>query len=719
MSGSKAQRARMARIRQISSQKGCDLSHRELRALMRNLSGHEITSELVDEELVKRRAMKAVGARSRRSLEQFLRMARGDYRMAGTMWESKVHMNIAKTGIRFWMEIDEIRQSDRDLLASEKPEESSLRALAQRLRSASRLNSEPIRRRCLELDVDAMLSATDEDLVYVKTAMRQMDVRTTIPSAIIATIETVHAKALTRSVALARMSANPHDISSIVALDDTVPPRRIIALLGPTNSGKTHSGLEMMAAAPSGAYLGPLRLMAMEQYDRMREKGLCVSMRTGEESIETPGATHLSATIEMADVDTHHSVVVVDEAQLLDNPQRGWAWTRAVFHSRCDVLVVTGSMDCLPILDRIAELTGETVELHEFERRAPLSAMPCAIEPTELRSGDAVIAFSRTNVLAMKAEISRLVNPATGHPFRVATIYGALGPEVRRSEARRFSTGEAEILIATDAIGMGLNLPIDRVIFSALVKYDGRIVRDLEESEIRQIGGRAGRTGQEGGYVGMLTGAGPTVGPIVRALSRQPSPTLDPRPFIWPSIKQVKEGMEVLEIDVLSKALPAVSALLRKGPDYRCQIDPDTIDLLQTIEQFDLSIEDKHAWIGCPLTLRDQDNRRLVEEWARIQQLGMAVRSPRLVYEGGIEIDDHRLKEIERTVVQAGAYLWLSRRWPWIYEDAQLAFDTRRDGNRMIEDALRQRHIHRNCIECGTPIGYRVRHDTCRRCAFS
>jgi ATP-dependent RNA helicase SUPV3L1/SUV3 len=338
---------------------------------------------------------------------------------------------------------------------------------------------------------------------------------------------------------------------------------------------------------------------------------------------------------------------------------------------------------------------------------------------SSLCSGDAVIAFSRTNVLAMKAEISRMVNPATGKPFKVATIYGTLGPEVRRSEAQRFSTGEAEILVATDAIGMGLNLPIDRVIFSTLVKYDGRIVRDLLPNEIRQIGGRAGRHGQEGGgRVGMLTGAGSSTLPIRRALEVVPGRLEDPRPYIWPTIEQIEKGMVALEVETLSKALPAVAAVLRNGPDYRCQIDPDTVDLLQTIEQFDIPLRDKHGWIGCPLPLRDQENRRVVEQWAAMQQREMPIRAPVLEYENGIEIDDHRLKDIERAVVQAGAYMWLSRRWPAIFEDSNVAYATRRDGNRMIEDALRQRHIHRNCRECGTPIGYRIRHDTCRKCAF-
>lgn len=718
MPSSKAQRARVARILEASRADGRPMSHREARQMVKELSGREITSGLVSEEIVKAATIRSVGTSLKKSIERFNEFARGNYRMVGDMWESRVHVNVARTGIRFWIEIDEVRPSDRDLIASPAPAESAMRGLAQRLRSASRLASEKVRRRCVELDTTAMLSATDDDLVYVKTAMRQLELRTTIPTAIVASIESVHARALAKSLAIARIAANPYDISGIVRLEESTPRRRIIALLGPTNSGKTHGGLEMLAAAKSGSYLGPLRLMAMEQFDRMRERGLRVSMRTGEETIDDPDGTHLSATVEMADVDEHYEVVVVDEAQHLDNPQRGWAWTRAVFHSRCDVLVVTGSPDCLPILRRIADISGEEIEVRMFERRAPLKALDCPVELRDLRSGDAVIAFSRTNVLAMKAEISRLVNPDTGRPFRVATIYGALGPEVRRSEARRFSSGEAEILVATDAIGMGLNLPIDRVLFSSLVKYDGRMVRDLEESEIRQIGGRAGRLGQGAGYVGILSGAGPSSHPVRYALSRLPDPPEDDRPYIWPTIDQIRSGMDALDIDVLSKALPAVSALLRNGTDYRCQIDPDTIDLLQTIEQFDLTLEDRHAWIGCPLTLRDPMNRLLVEEWARLQQLGLAIRSPLLTYENGAEIDDHRLKEIERVVVQAGAYLWLSRRWPDSFEDASVAFDTRRDGNRMIEDALRQRHIHRNCIECGTPIGYRIRHDTCRRCAF-
>jgi ATP-dependent RNA helicase SUPV3L1/SUV3 len=693
----------------------------EVRVIQKALAGREITSDLVIDEVKRQDAVRQDQNRDKWRMKRFNEAARGEYRIVDGMWQARVHVNVGRTGIVFWIDVDEVRSADRQVLTAETQDTSGVRGLAQRLRSGAPLVAEPIRRRCEELDAVASQAGDDDELVFVKTAMRQLVLETTVPNAIIAIIEAAHKRALARTLAVARLAADPHEIGDIVALDgEEHAPRRIIALVGPTNSGKTHAALEMLREAETGVYLGPLRLMAMENHDRLKGFGLKASMRTGEESIIVEGATHSSATVEMADVDVHSQVVVVDESQLLDDPQRGWAWTRAIFHQKCDTLVVTGSQDCIPILRRIAFLTGEQIEVRTFQRRAPLSAMSEMIDLRDLRAGDAVIAFARNNVLALKGEISRIENPKTGKPFRVAMIYGTLGPEVRRSEAARFSSGDAEILVATDAIGMGLNLPIDRVLFSSMTKYDGTSVRDVSDSEIRQIGGRAGRHGQsEGGWVGALRGAGQTTRPIAIALASQPSTKgMDPRPYIFPTIGQIERGMDALEVDLLSKALPAVSGVLRDGPDYRCQVGADIIDLLQTIEQFDIPLRDKHAWIGCPIPLRDQDNRRVVEEWASLQQHGLPIRLTPLEYEIGSEVDDHRLQEIERTVAQAGAYLWLSRRWPRTFSDIEIASSVRHNGNRMIEDALRQRHIHRKCQECGTPIGFRVHHKTCRKCAF-
>jgi ATP-dependent RNA helicase SUPV3L1/SUV3 len=712
--------ARRGRIRDALGSLGQKTTQRDVRAIQRALAGQEITIELVSDEVRRANALRARTRRERLQLERFNQAARGEYRMVDGSWEAKIHLDVARTGIALWIRMDRVRASDLETISKDDPEPSELRAIAGRLRSAARLAADPLRRRCSEMDAAGRAVASDEDLVFVRTAMRQLRIETVEPSEILNAVEKAHARALERSMAVAGLAADPHEIEGIMGLDvESRPKRRILAFVGPTNSGKTHAAIEMLKQARTGAYLAPLRLMAMENHDRLRQAGVATSMRTGEETIEIEGATHVSATVEMATIETHQDVVVVDESQLLDDPNRGWAWTRAIFHQRCGTMIVTGSPDCLPILRRIAFLTGESVEIRAFERRAPLSVMDSVVDFKDLRKGDAVIAFSRNNVLAIKAEISRIENPMTGRPFRVAMIYGTLGPEVRRSEAARFSCGDAEILVATDAIGMGLNLPIDRVIFSTMAKYDGFVVRDLQDSEIRQIGGRAGRHGQEqGGKVGLLKGAGGSLKTIAVALASKPKPASDPRPYILPTVGQIERGMDALEVDLLSKALPAVSAVLRNGPDYRCHVHPETIDLLQTIEQFDIPLRDKHAWIGCPMPLRDQANRRVVEEWAAHQQDAVPVHLVPLECEEGVEIDDHRLQDIERAVTQAGAYMWLSRRWPRVFSDVPVASSIRRDGNRMIEDALRQRHIHRKCQECGTPIGFRVHHRTCRKCAF-
>src|SRR5690606_10998179 len=137
---------------------------------------------------------------------------------------------------------------------------------------------------------------------------------------------------------------------------------------------------------------------------------------------------------------------------------------------------------------RIASLCGDALEEVRLERKGPLVAARAPVPLGDLRAGDALIAFSRRDVLDLRAELIR-------RGRRVAVVYAALSPEVRRAEAARCNSGDAEILVATDAIGMGLNLNIRRVVFSTLRKFDGEQRRDLNVQEVKQIGGRAGRYG--------------------------------------------------------------------------------------------------------------------------------------------------------------------------------------------------------------------------------
>ncbi|MDT8267084.1 helicase-related protein, partial [Roseomonas sp. DSM 102946] len=171
-------------------------------------------------------------------------------------------------------------------------------------------------------------------------------------------------------------------------------------------------------------------------------------------------------------------VAVVDEAQLLQDRDRGAAWTAAIMGAPARHVLVLGAPDCVPMVKRIAALCDDPVEEISLQRKSPLNAARAPVNFGDLRPGDALVAFSRRDVLDLRAELVR-------RGRRVAVVYGALSPEVRRAEAARFRDGEADILVATDAIGMGLNLPIRRVVFSTLRKFDGEQRRDLNTQEVK------------------------------------------------------------------------------------------------------------------------------------------------------------------------------------------------------------------------------------------
>ena len=191
--------------------------------------------------------------------------------------------------------------------------------------------------------------------------------------------------------------------------------------MGPTNSGKTHAALERLAAAGKGAYLAPLRLLALENYEALRDRGLNAGMVTGEEVFGDKGATHVSRTIETADLQHIVDVAVIDEIQMISDPDRGWAWTNALFGVPAKTLILAGSDDALPYVRRAAEAANESLEVVAFERKTPLVLLDKPVPLEEVKAGDAVVAFSRQAVHEQREILVGL-----GHT--VATIYGALSP---------------------------------------------------------------------------------------------------------------------------------------------------------------------------------------------------------------------------------------------------------------------------------------------------
>ena len=272
--------------------------------------------------------------------------------------------------------------------------------------------------------------------------------------------------------------------------------RRFVLHLGPTNSGKTYEGVERLKGARNGIYLGPLRLLAAEQFEALNLADVQCSLVTGEEQIRVPGSRVQSSTVEMADLKTQYDVAVIDECQMIADRDRGGAWTAAILGLCAEEIHACASPDAGPLLSRIIEECGDELTVVRHERMTPLEVEKEGFEfPASVRPGDALIVFSKARVHAVAAELK-------SKGYRVSLIYGALPPDVRRNQAERFHRGETDVVVSTDAIAMGMNLPIERVVFLESEKYDGDITRTLTDAEIKQIAGRAGRFGiYETGYV--------------------------------------------------------------------------------------------------------------------------------------------------------------------------------------------------------------------------
>ncbi len=274
--------------------------------------------------------------------------------------------------------------------------------------------------------------------------------------------------------------------------------RRFIIHIGPTNSGKTYQALEDLKRAENGIYLAPLRLLAYEQYERMNSEGVPCSMITGEERILMPGAFHQSSTIEMLDLEEEWDMAVIDEAQMAADRQRGGYWTAAILGARAKTVHICASPDAEALIIRMIESCKDTYEVQYHERKTPLVMDEAARDfdfPSDVQKGDALIVFSRKDVHSVAAELQQ-------HNIKCSIIYGSLPYDVRHREARKFAEGDTDVVVATDAIGMGMNLPIRRIVFLQTIKFDGVDERPLNSSEVKQIAGRAGRYGiYDTGYV--------------------------------------------------------------------------------------------------------------------------------------------------------------------------------------------------------------------------
>src|SRR6201994_3559133 len=268
-------------------------------------------------------------------------------------------------------------------------------------------------------------------------------------------------------------------------------PPRLVAVLGPTNTGKTHLAVERMLGHASGMIGLPLRLLAREIYDRVvKARGAAeVALITGEEKIVPPRPLYFVCTVEAMPLGREVDFLAVDEIQLCVDPERGHVFTHRLLHARGryeTMLMGAGTM--APLIRRLCP----EAEIVSRERFSQLT-YDGPKKLTRLPRRSAVVAFSAEAVYAIAELIRRQRGGA-------AVVMGSLSPRTRNAQVALFQSGEVDFLVATDAIGMGLNMDVDHVAFAGVRKFDGRRLRPLHSQEIAQIGGRAGRYKRDGAF---------------------------------------------------------------------------------------------------------------------------------------------------------------------------------------------------------------------------
>ncbi len=448
--------------------------------------------------------------------------------------------------------------------------------------------------------------------------------------------------------------------------------RRWIALLGPTNSGKTHRSIEAMAAAEHAIYLSPLRLMALENQERIESMGVPCSLVTGEEEIIREGATHFCCTVEefARFRHQHWDVVVVDEVQMMADPQRGWAWVDALVSAHTPKLMMTGPALIEPSLRTLCELCEDQLQVQRTKRLSPVEVSKHATTLERLEPGSLLVAFSRKLVLELKGMLESVGKS-------VSVVYGALSPEVRREQARRFREGEADIMVATDAVGMGLNLPAHTLCFYTDEKFDGIQNRQLKVQEVKQIGGRAGRFGHHDS--GEITALDPQTLKSIRRLFNSPDAPVDLSQFqVRPSIDHLSAISELMGEPSLLRAWLTFNRNINYGEAFISVLPDELAEWIELIDDPKIPLWLRWTFACTPIRGGfDSPASQHAQRWIKRVAEGHAIPMPKLLLGSD-------LASLESTLHVVETYLHLSRSLPEHFPE----HDDGEDARKLLNDAI-------------------------------
>ncbi|WP_269931444.1 helicase-related protein [Aminobacter sp. HY435] len=457
--------------------------------------------------------------------------------------------------------------------------------------------------------------------------------------------------------------------------------RDVTAVLGPTNTGKTHLAIERMVAHESGVIGLPLRLLAREVYGRLCEKvgAHKVALVTGEEKILPPGARYSVCTVEAMPRQTDAAFVAIDEVQLAGDLERGHIFTDRILHLRGrQETLLLGAHTMRGILERL--LKGVSVVTRP---RLSHLAYAGSKKLTRLPRRSAIVAFSADEVYGIAELIRRQQGGA-------AVVLGALSPRTRNAQVELYQSGDVDYLIATDAIGMGLNLDVDHVAFAQNRKFDGYQFRQLTAAELGQIAGRAGRHLRDGtfGVTGRVDPFDDELVEKIEAHDFDPVKVLQWRTasFDFASIDALKRSIDtVAPVEGLTRALPAVDAQALE----HLSRDPSIRDLATGRERVAL------LWEACALPdyrkiapaqhadliasmYDDLARRGHVDENYMAEQVRRADST-----EGDIDTLSHRIAQIR-------TWTFVSNRPGWLADPAHWQEKTRNIEDR-LSDALHER----------------------------
>ena len=482
--------------------------------------------------------------------------------------------------------------------------------------------------------------------------------------------------------------------------------REIIFHVGPTNSGKTYEALKSLKNATTGYYLAPLRLLALEGYENLKKEGICVSLITGEEEIIDEESTHISSTIEMMNSAVDVDVCVIDEIQMISDRDRGWAWANALMGVPAKKVILTGSANALPAVKELCDYLGEPLTIVEFERKNELVVLSTATRMKNIEPQTAVVAFSRREVLSLKQELSQ--------KYEVSVIYGNLSPEVRREEAKRFREGKSQILVSTDAIAMGLNLPIKTLLFAKDNKFDGLRRRELLPTEVQQIAGRAGRYGlEEKGYVGALDEKALQT---IYTTFHSPLSDISLPVSVMASLEHVLLIGDILETENITTILGFFADNMEfDGPFMAANID-SMLEIAAIVDEYTLDIRTRYFLSCAPASISSPYIESVFHRYIKQIEAGSKVLYiPPRDLPAFAQTNDMLLNAEDR-VREISLYLWLSFKFPDIFEDTQKALDTRVKLNSFIENSLRQGHFTKQCRRCNKVLDFSYRFSICDSC---